>query len=150
MFRLLRRDREKGASAVEFAIVLPLLLTLVFGIMEAGWLFAQQVEVRNAAREGARLAVVNYGSDATIRSATCDRAALSKARASVYLERTPVVAIVEVAQEYAPLVGFFPFFNNVTIRSTVEMRLEQDPAAWDWGPGPTAKGVPGADAGKCS
>ena len=52
MFRLFRRDREDGGLAVEFALVLPLLITLVFGIMEAGWLFAQQVEMRNAARRG--------------------------------------------------------------------------------------------------
>ena len=53
MFRLFRRDREKGASLVEFAVILPLLVLLVFGIMEAGWGFAQLVEIRNAAREGA-------------------------------------------------------------------------------------------------
>ena len=60
MFRMFHRDREDGASLVEFAVVLPLLILLVFGIMEAGWLFAQQVEIRNAAREGARLAVVDF------------------------------------------------------------------------------------------
>ena len=53
MFGLFVGDREKGASLVEFAVVLPLLILLVFGIMEAGWLFAQQVEVRNAAEENA-------------------------------------------------------------------------------------------------
>ncbi|MGB5566661.1 MAG: TadE/TadG family type IV pilus assembly protein, partial [Acidimicrobiia bacterium] len=42
------RQGERGASLVEFAVVLPLLILLVFGIMEAGWLFAQQVEIRNA------------------------------------------------------------------------------------------------------
>jgi Flp pilus assembly protein TadG len=148
MFRLFRRDREKGASAVEFAIVLPLLLTLVFGIMEAGWLFAQQVEVRNAAREGARLAVVDYGNSTEIIAATCSRAVLSAERASVYLDRVDETAVVEVAQKYAPLVGFFPFFNNVTIASTVTMRLERDlDHVWKWG---TVSGVdPGNDAGGC-
>ena len=80
MFRLFRRDGEKGASLVEFAVVLPLLILLVFGIMESGWLFAQQVEIRNAAREGARLAVVDFpdpGDSTQIIAETCSRATLS-------------------------------------------------------------------------
>ncbi len=60
MFRLFRRDREKGAPQSNSRSSSRSSFTLVFGIMEAGWLFAQQVEVRNAAREGARLAVVDY------------------------------------------------------------------------------------------
>lgn len=49
--------RSDGASAVEFALVLPVLVILVFGITEFGRLFMQDQTVGNAAREGARLGV---------------------------------------------------------------------------------------------
>ncbi len=130
MFRLFRRDREKGASAVELAIVLPLFLLLVFGTMEAGWLFSQQVEVRNAAREGARMAVVDTGSAAFMRGEVCDRAPLSADRARVGFTLGGDTATVRVEQDYASLTGFIPAFNSITIRSTVEMRLERTIGQW--------------------
>ncbi|WP_077489855.1 TadE family protein [Sinomonas mesophila] len=40
--------------AVEFALVLPMLPTLVFGIIEFGRLYNAQIVFSNAAREGAR------------------------------------------------------------------------------------------------
>jgi len=43
---------------VEFAFVLPVLLLLVLGIVNLGWLAAQQIAVNNAARQGGRAAVV--------------------------------------------------------------------------------------------
>ncbi len=49
-----RRDRQRGAAAVEFALVLPLLLTLVLGAIDWGWFFFIDQLVTNAAREGAR------------------------------------------------------------------------------------------------
>ncbi len=49
---------ERGASAVEFALVLPLLLIVLFGIIDFGFFFGQFNEVRHAAREGARIASV--------------------------------------------------------------------------------------------
>jgi Flp pilus assembly protein TadG len=52
------RCRERGAAAVEFALVLPLLLLLVGGIVDYGRYFSTQVTLANAAREGARGAVV--------------------------------------------------------------------------------------------
>ena len=58
-----RRRRDDGASAVELALVLPILLALVFGIISFGTLFAQQLALNNGVRQGARLAVVE-GSDA--------------------------------------------------------------------------------------
>jgi Flp pilus assembly protein TadG len=137
MFRLFRRDREKGASAVEFAIVLPLFLVLVFGIMEAGWMFGQVVEVRNAAREGARMAVVDYpepgfGDSDEIVTQVCARAPLSDTRATVKIEKDgDTSAIVTVSQDYASLTGFLPMFNNITIKSRVEMRIERDDVSWD-------------------
>jgi len=53
-----RRRSDDGASAVELALVLPILLALVFGIISFGTLFAQQLALNNGVRQGARLAVV--------------------------------------------------------------------------------------------
>ena len=131
MFRLFRRNREKGASLVEFAVVLPLLLLLVFGIMEAGWLFSQQVEVRNASREGARLAVVDYGTVDAMRTEVCDRAALSAARAEIGFDLRTETAQVTVQQTYESLTGVVPQFGDgIVIRSVTEMRLEQEIDNW--------------------
>jgi len=46
--------RQRGAAAVEFALVLPLLLTLVMGTIDWGWFFYIDQLCTNAAREGAR------------------------------------------------------------------------------------------------
>jgi hypothetical protein len=50
--------REEGAAAVEFALLLPLLVLLLFGIIEFGFAFSTRIQATNAAREAARLAVV--------------------------------------------------------------------------------------------
>jgi hypothetical protein len=55
--RNLREDR-RGGAAVEFALVLPILLTLVFGVVEFGLLWNVYQVVTDSAREGARRAVV--------------------------------------------------------------------------------------------
>lgn len=55
-----RRERERGASAVELAIVLPVLLLVVGGIIDFGRMFAAQMQVTQAAREGARMVALNY------------------------------------------------------------------------------------------
>jgi hypothetical protein len=49
---------EEGAQLVEFALVLPLLLFVVLGIAEFGFIFQRYEVITNAAREGARLAVL--------------------------------------------------------------------------------------------
>ena len=48
----------RAAAVVEFAVVLPLLLTILFGIIEYGWVFMVRQTLQAAAREGARLAVL--------------------------------------------------------------------------------------------
>lgn len=45
---------ERGAALVEFALVLPILLTLVFGIIEYGRAYEVKVQLTGAVREGAR------------------------------------------------------------------------------------------------
>lgn len=54
------KKSERGAVAVEFALLLPVLLLLVIGIMEFGRAYNIQVSASEGAREGARYAAVNY------------------------------------------------------------------------------------------
>jgi Flp pilus assembly protein TadG len=49
---------ERGAALVEFALALPLLLVVIAGIVDFGFAFQRQEVITNAAREGARLAVL--------------------------------------------------------------------------------------------
>jgi Flp pilus assembly protein TadG len=50
--------RDRGAAAVEFALLLPLLLLIVFGIVDFGRALNAQITLTQAAREGARLAAL--------------------------------------------------------------------------------------------
>ena len=59
LVKWLRRN-EAGQSMVEMALVLPILLILIGGIVDFGWLFYNQLSLTNAAREGARYAAIHY------------------------------------------------------------------------------------------
>jgi len=50
--------KSKGASAVEFAIILPMLALLVFGIIELSFALYDKAMITNASREGARVGIV--------------------------------------------------------------------------------------------
>lgn len=54
----MRRDAEAGAAIIEFALVLPILILLVFGIIEFGYAFYQKEVLTNATREGARYGII--------------------------------------------------------------------------------------------
>jgi Flp pilus assembly protein TadG len=49
---------EDGVAAVEFALLLPLLVALLFGFIQFGVAFNDRIQATNAAREAARMAVV--------------------------------------------------------------------------------------------
>jgi hypothetical protein len=53
------RSQQSGAVAVEFAIVIPVLLLIVFGIIQFGIVLAQQNALNGAVRTGARFGSVN-------------------------------------------------------------------------------------------
>jgi hypothetical protein len=58
--------QQRGAIAVEMVLILPVLLLLVLGIVNFGYLFGQKLALNQAVREGARMAVVpgtNNGAD---------------------------------------------------------------------------------------
>ena len=55
-----KRQRDRGAAAVEMAIVLPMLLLVIAGLADLGRAFYYQIVISNAAREGARMLALNY------------------------------------------------------------------------------------------
>jgi hypothetical protein len=58
-----RTRQERGAAAVEFALVLPLLVVLMFGMVWTGLAYSDHLSVTNAVREGARYgAAIDYSS----------------------------------------------------------------------------------------
>lgn len=54
----MRKLNERGAVAAEFALLLPVLLTILFGIIEFGMIMYGREVVTNASREGARAGIV--------------------------------------------------------------------------------------------
>jgi hypothetical protein len=55
------RGGERGAAAVEMALVLPLLMLLIGGVIDFGFMFNAQIAATHAAREGVRVEAIGTG-----------------------------------------------------------------------------------------
>lgn len=132
---------EKGAAAVEFAIVLPLLVLIVFGTMEFSLLMFNKQVITNAAREGARKAIIYRNppvSNAEISNVVyeyCKGQLITFGDASTALE-SPIIkrttnsegdemVKVIVSYKYDFLVLSSLGFNQLDIVSSSLMRLEK-------------------------
>jgi len=52
------KRRESGQSMVELALTLPIILLLLAGILEFGWVYGNSLTAQNATREGVRVGIV--------------------------------------------------------------------------------------------
>lgn len=79
---------EQGAAVVEFALVLPLLLMIIFGIIEFGRLFWVKEILTYAAREGGRAAIVPGATNTSVQTAISN--AMTGSGLTLYtIERIP-------------------------------------------------------------
>ena len=92
---------ERGAAIVEMALVLPLLLALLMGILVYGHYFMLAHNVQQAANDGARAAIV--GLDAADRSAVATRAV---GRSLQGMNGTPAIAVSETGEAVTVAVDF--------------------------------------------
>lgn len=136
MFKRLRqRGDERGANLVEFALVAPLLFALLFGMIEFGWAFAQNLDVKHTAREAGRLAAVD-STTAEIEARVCNNDLLNSALVQT-ITRTGgddagETAELTVSADLQQITGLFSWvLGGTTLSSTVEFRLEQDADNWD-------------------
>jgi hypothetical protein len=94
-------DRERGASAVEFALVLPVLLLILFGIVDYGLYFTNQLAVNQGVQEATRQAVVgdlnSTPSDCGMAWSPPEPSVATKKLGCLVLERTkPIVGTMSV------------------------------------------------------
>ena len=149
---LMRRHSpsQGGQSIVEFALVLPLLLLLTFGVIEFGFFVYNQQIITNAAREGARAGIVAT-QPRVCDTIACDQVGNSSIEWVVqqycathlvtfgaqntpvttvagYANNAPFGANLSVTVEYGYSFFFFPILANLdtseTIRAVAVMRYE--------------------------
>lgn len=141
-----RLGDERGAVLIEAAISLPLLLLVVLGIADFGRLFQQYEVLTNAAREGARVAILpSYlDSDVTLRvnqyltaggldSSLAVSTPLAAAAVHVGGAGTPCITLRGVTVTYphtysfvGGMIHFFggTAFGTTTLTATARMRVE--------------------------
>ena len=61
--------RKRGVSAVEAALLMPLVVIVLFALLEYGWMFLKANQIQAAARHGARVGAVEAASSADITAA---------------------------------------------------------------------------------
>jgi TadE-like protein len=66
-----RLKSQRGAELIEFALIFPLLLLVLLGIVDFGFLFQRYEVLTNATREGARLAALPNYSDDDVKRRVC-------------------------------------------------------------------------------
>jgi len=59
-------NRKQGLAAVEFALVLPVLVLLMFGLIQFAWLMMSETMLMNASSAGARVLAAGRGSVVTV------------------------------------------------------------------------------------
>ncbi len=133
LISLFKRLRcERGQALVEMALILPVLLLLIFGIIEFGRIFNAYLIVTNAAREGARAGIVG-GSDLKIYQ-TVEGSAATLDTLQLTVDVTPSSAYrvrgaaLTVAVDY-PVAIYTPVISNIVgnpyiVHGSSTMRVE--------------------------
>jgi Flp pilus assembly protein TadG len=129
-----QRTTEHGQAVVEFAVILPVLLLILFAILQFGVVFNNYIQVTAAAREGARKASVSraLGTSAAETAATAAAKAaapgLKQSSITVSYPNSPTFAqgsdvSVTVTYPYSiSLMGIIA--KSGTLSSTTTMRVE--------------------------
>jgi Flp pilus assembly protein TadG len=136
--------RQSGAAVVEFAVVLPVLLLIVFGILDFGRAMNYENDATHLANEGARFAVVNSNpggstsladwiraqgdtSEMQNNSTVCVSFPTNAATGTSMQVGDPVQVTVAVNFSWLPYIGTAVGSASSTMTGKALMRLEQPP-----------------------
>jgi Flp pilus assembly protein TadG len=129
--------KRKAAAVVEFAVAAPVLVTLVFGMIEFGRVMMVEQELTNAAREGCRAGVLAGGTTSAVTSVVTNYLAnsgvpLSNPANQITVSPDPSTALAGTAITVTVSVPFSAvswlpvpmFMGNSTLTASVVMRKE--------------------------
>ncbi|HEX8511258.1 MAG TPA: TadE family protein [Propionibacteriaceae bacterium] len=126
-----RQNRERGAAAVEFALVVPLLLMLMLGIAEFGRAYSTQTILSGAAREGVRvMALQNSTSAARTAAIAAAAPTLSLTTSQIGITTSPTSTPISCAsggQTTITITYSMPYLSDffgssITLKGTGVMR----------------------------
>jgi hypothetical protein len=124
----------RGQGLVEFALILPILLILLLGILDFGRAVAAYNSVSNGARTGARVAIVNQDLDAITDAVESEAFGLDSVEVvfddNVEMEAScpqiDCIISVTVSTEYGPATPIFSnLVGSITVSSESRMPIEK-------------------------
>jgi len=124
-----KSGRERGQELVEYALVFPLLMLLVLGIIEFGVVIFSFNTIANAAREGARCGIIP-GTDLEVCRSLAEERALSLDPAALQVNATRSESTVQVEVLYdahlltAPIVQALGGNPTLPLRAISTMYIE--------------------------
>lgn len=142
--------RRGGQTLVEFALIVPVLLAMVLGIIEFGWLIKNTLTIANSTRDGARAAALGQSTDKIKSRIENESSPVAVADSNITLVRyvsgsnttttlgnttdangnsvndatSGQLIRVTTTVQHSQLTGFFPFLRGRAITSSVVMRRE--------------------------
>ena len=154
-----RRSHGRGQGLVEFALVFPVFIVLVFALFDVGRAVFAYNEITNAAREGARLAMVNqvparieeriegqssgtivdqciYFVESDSVFPTCNKNTITPSDACPAVPKVGCIAHVEVWTDYRPITPLIgSLIGSMTFTANSEEPIEfvcPNPAIAEW------------------
>ncbi|MDB4910060.1 MAG: tadE-2 [Gemmatimonadetes bacterium] len=120
--RLLLRRNRKGAAIVEFALVVPLLLILLWGIVDIGRAFYTLNNLASAVREGARSAAVMATDPTIAANKTLIKSTVTTAFTPIGPALKPESVFVTLANRQVTVQASYPFAPLVLVGWTFPVR----------------------------
>ena len=124
-------QKEEGQAMVEFSLILPVLLLLLCGILDFGWIFGNQLMTTNSSREAARYTAVHYfdsttDDDQAIAAGIVAAGTPTLNHTVVTLQKTSDQITLSVQGDIPVLTPFLSAIlgQNYTVKAKTIMRVE--------------------------
>jgi Flp pilus assembly protein TadG len=122
-------NADDGVAALEFGLVLPLLMAILMGIIDYGHVYFVRLSMTNAAREGARVGATRTQdavAPAAVAAASAylaDSGITGSVTATTPSDAAPTVRVSITLDPYEPLVGLVPTPDRLNVSAAMRWEL---------------------------